>query len=193
VARKIKAVILDRDGTVIAEKNYLNRVRDVSLLRGAAAALAELRRAGYLLIVATNQSGVARGYLDEKKLNAINRKVIRLLADRGVDIDAVYYCPHPVDGGCACRKPATGMIDAAIKKFRFDPKLSFCVGDKITDIEFGHNAGMKSVMVLTGHGAEELAEAKRSRLTRARRKSRPDFAARDLAEAAEWIIAQTTL
>ncbi len=182
MARKTKAVILDRDGTIIAEKNYLNRVGDVALIRGAAAALAELRRAGYILIVTTNQSGVARGYLDEKKLKAINRKVVRLLAARGADIAAVYYCPHPVDGGCACRKPATGMIDAAEKKFHFDPKRSFCIGDKITDIEFGHNAGMKSIMVTTGHGAEELAEAKRSR------KGRPDFVARDIKEAAAWIL-----
>lgn len=190
MARKIKAVILDRDGTIIAEKNYLNRVRDVSLLRGASAALAELRRAGYLLIVATNQSGVARGYLDEKKLNAINREVVRRLAARGADIAAVYYCPHPVDGGCACRKPATGMIDAARKKFRFDTEISFCVGDKITDIEFGHNAGMKSVMVLTGHGAEEYAEMRRAGLRRAPRKSRPDFIARGIGEAAEWILSR---
>ena len=83
------------------------------------------------------------------------------------------------------------LFRSARKKFRFDPKSSFCIGDKITDIEFGHNAGMKSVMVLTGHGAKEYAEMKRSGLARARRKSRPDFAARDIGEAAEWIIAQT--
>ncbi|MDI6757607.1 MAG: HAD family hydrolase [Endomicrobiia bacterium] len=189
MAPNLKAVILDRDGTLIVEKNYLRRVGDVNLIPGAARALASLRRAGYTLIIATNQSGVARGYLKEKKLRAINRKLSRELAARGATISAVYYCPHPVDGKCGCRKPATGMIEAARKRFGFDPKRSFCVGDKITDVEFGHNAGMKSALVLSGYGAEELADIRRD-AARATRKSRPDFAARDIGEAVEWILSQ---
>ncbi len=194
-----KAVILDRDGTLIVEKNYLKRVGDVRLIKSSVKALKSLERAGFILIITTNQSGVARGYLTEEKLKAINRKIVKLFSDKGVNISAVYYCPHPVNGGCACRKPAIGMIKAAQKKFKFDVKKSFCVGDKLTDIEFGHNAGMRSILVMTGHGTKEIRElhqvlkGNRDRIsdgTTIKKTTIPDYVAKDISYAARWILGQ---
>lgn len=198
MAKSLKrAVILDRDGTIIVEKNYLKHLKDIQLIKSSVDALKKLERAGFLLIVTTNQSGVARGYLTEKKLKAINDRIIKIFLKKGVKISAIYYCPHPVGGGCGCRKPQTGMIEVARKHFGFDVKKSFCIGDKLTDIEFGHNAGMKSVLVLTGHGAEELKElrdiqrGKRKRFSDGmilKKTTIPDYVAKDISYATEWIL-----
>jgi len=197
-----RAVILDRDGTIIVEKNYLRYLKDIHLVKSAVRALKALQDAGFILIVTTNQSGVSRGYLTEKKLRAINKRVIELFSKKGVKISAVYYCPHPVNGGCHCRKPATGMIEKAQRRFRFDVKKSFCVGDKLTDVEFGHNAGMRSVLVLTGHGADEIKElheiqaGKRIKFSDGvtlKKATVPDFVAKDINHAAGWILSKQGL
>ena len=196
-----KAVILDRDGTLIVERNYLRRVRDIRLIKSSAKALKELERAGFILIITTNQSGIARGYLTEEKLKEINRRIVDIYSKRGVKISAVYYCPHPVDGGCHCRKPATGMIESAQRRFKFDVKKSFCIGDKLTDIEFGHNAGLRSILVKTGHGAKEIRElreilkGKRDKIsdgTTLKKSTIPDYVAKDIRYAVKWILSQKT-
>ena len=99
------AVFVDRDGTIIREKNYLRKIKDVKLIRGAVSGLKMLARRGYKLFIVTNQSGIARGYLSEKKLKQINGYLVKLLNKKGAAVDGVYFCPHMPGYGCKCRKP----------------------------------------------------------------------------------------
>ncbi len=178
-----RAVFLDRDGTINEEVGYLSDPRQVTLIPGAAEALARLRKAGFKLVVVTNQSGVARGYLGEDDLRKVNDELARLLAGHGVAIDAYYHCPHHPDftGECACRKPKPGMARKAARELGLDTARSYFVGDKTTDVELGINAGGKSVLVLTGFGKDErrLLDAKGIR---------PDMISDGLPEAADWIL-----
>ncbi len=152
-----RAVFLDRDGVINKEVNYLSEPDEFELLEGTAEALKILKRAGYLLIVITNQSGIARGYFSVETLNDIHTKMRRLLKEQGAFIDDIFYCPHhpKFTGECPCRKPKPGMILEAQKKYGLDLSSSFMVGDKFSDIKAGINAGCKTVFVLTGHGSEE--------------------------------------
>jgi len=166
---KRRAVFLDRDGTINVEVGYLSKREDFVLIEGAADAIKLLNDAGFLVVVVTNQSGVARGYFTEDDVMAVNDKMLFELNVAGAFVDAVYYCPHHPDFGgekygidCDCRKPNVGMIVKAQEKFEIDISESFVVGDHKGDIELGKNAGAKTIHVLTGHGEEEgkkLAEA----------------------------------
>lgn len=178
------AVFLDRDGTLIAEKNYLKMIRDVKILPGVPDALSTLRQAGYKLILITDQSGVARGYLTEKKLGAIHKHLQKLLARSNAQLDAIYYCPHHPDDGCRCRKPGLALVKEAKKHFNIDLRKSFSVGDKIKDFEFGQRMGGKGIFVLTGHGAEES-----KKLTK-KGAPKPDKTAKNMTDAARWILSQ---
>jgi D-glycero-D-manno-heptose 1,7-bisphosphate phosphatase len=162
------AIFIDRDGVVIEMVDYLNRSDQVVLVPGVAAAIAEINRAGIPLIMVTNQSGIARGLLTEAGLHEIHARLHALLAEQGARIDALYYCPHhpsigapPYRRTCDCRKPAPGMLLEAAHDLDLDLARSVFIGDHVTDIEAGHNAGVgHTVLVLTGHGkasAELLA------------------------------------
>lgn len=179
------AVFLDRDGTIIEETGYLSDPGKVALLPGAAEALIRLNKAGFMLVVLTNQSGVARGYFSEEDLAAVNGRLDSALAEKGAAIDAYYYCPHHPDYGgmidCDCRKPRTGMADRAAVEHGIDLARSYFVGDKGSDVLLGKNAGGKSVLVLTGFGSKE-------RQLLGRRGLKPDMVAESLPEAADWII-----
>lgn len=157
------AVFLDRDGCVTVEKGYVGRAEDMEIYPFAKRCVERLHRLGYLVIVITNQSGVGRGFFTEKELIRMND----MLRDK-TGVDAVYYCPHWYNPGstsarynvdCGCRKPRTGMIDAARKDFDIDMDNSFFVGDRASDLLTGKNAGIKAILVRTGYGAGELEEA----------------------------------
>ena len=155
-----KAIFLDRDGVINKEVNYLSDPDEFELLEGTAEALKLLKEQNYLLIVITNQSGLARGYFTEETLSDIHNKMKRLLKEKGVKLDDIFYCPHhpKFTGECSCRKPKPGMILNAQDKYKIDLKRSYMVGDTLSDIKAGKNAGCKTVFVLTGHGSEEQAE-----------------------------------
>lgn len=162
---KRKAVFLDRDGTIIREANYLSDPNEVELLDGAAKGIQALSEAGYLIIVTTNQSGVARGYFDEETVHAVNDRMRVMLKDEGAKVDAVYYCPHHTKGDvehyrkeCNCRKPMPGMIEQAIGEHHIDPYQSWVVGDKEADVVFGKNKDCRTVLVLTGYGEKTRAK-----------------------------------
>lgn len=146
-------VLLDRDGTLIAERNYLARVEDVELLPGAAQGLRLLHQAGLGLAVLTNQSGLGRGYFDWPALNAVHAHLTQLLADEGVSLDGIYVCPHTPDDDCDCRKPQLGLVQHAAAELHFDPAASFVIGDKPCDIELGRRIGAVTFLVRTGYGA----------------------------------------
>lgn len=187
--RKVPAVFLDRDGTICEEVGYLARPDQLRLIPGSAEAIAALNRAGILAIVTTNQSGVARGYFTEENVAAVHERLKGLLGEMGAKLDAIYYCPHHAEKGlgqyrvaCDCRKPLPGMIRRAATEFDIDLLHSYVVGDKITDIEFGRNAGLRTVLVLSGYGREE------SQRLEAEGGAMPDFVANDLREAVSWIL-----
>lgn len=182
-----KCVFLDRDGTIIHDRGYIGKVKDIMLIPRAAEAIKKLNKAGFLVIVTSNQSGIARGYFDIDAVTKVNAEIQRKLIKYGAYIDASYYCPHFTEGKnkkyvkkCFCRKPSQGMIKMAVRDFKIDIKKSFVVGDKLTDVLFGKRSGAKTILVLTGQGREEV-----KKITA---KTKPDFIAKDLNSAAEFIL-----
>jgi len=185
------AVFVDRDGTLIREVGYLSRVEQIEILPRVPEAIELLRRSGLKVAVVTNQSAVARGFITEGELRKIHRELERQLAGHGAFVDGIYYCPHHPEVGlpeylldCDCRKPRTGMIEAAEKDFKIDVRGSYVVGDKIIDVELAHKAGARGILVMTGYGREELKSLS------SERKVWPDHIADDMYDAVKWILSQ---
>lgn len=145
-------VLLDRDGTINVEKHYLSDPHQLELLPGTAAAIRSLRDLGLGVAVITNQSGIARGYFDQDRLEAIHARLRDLLTAEGAELDGIYVCPHGPDDDCDCRKPLPGMVVQAMAEHGFDPAAAFVVGDKEVDVELGRGVGAVSILVRTGHG-----------------------------------------
>jgi len=148
------AAFLDRDGTVIEERNYVSDPSDVRLLPGAAAAIRTLRAHGLVVVLVTNQSGIARGLFGEDDFRAVQARLESLLHEGGAEVDGTYYCPHHPDftGPCDCRKPATGMYRTAARELHLSLERSWFVGDKASDVEPAASFGGRGVLVRTGHG-----------------------------------------
>lgn len=155
---KRPAVFLDRDGTLIHEVNYLSRVEDLRLFDYTEEALNRLKDAGFLRVVVTNQSGIAREVFGAADMHAVHDEIDSLL--NGL-IDAFYHCPHAPGEGCRCRKPGLGMIEQACERFEIDLENSWIVGDKKLDVETGFNGGMRTALVMTGYGREHLKTLER--------------------------------
>lgn len=140
------AVFFDRDGTLIHDKAYLNDPEQVEFVPGAFEALKQLQQAGYLLIVVTNQSGIARGIVQVEKMHAIHERMQRDLATHGINIDEFFFSPH-LDDSHPTRKPNPGMLLEAMGKFPIDKSKSWMVGDRMIDVEAGHRAGVRSILL----------------------------------------------
>ena len=160
-----KAVFLDRDGTLNIDHGYVHKIDDFQFIKGSIDALKELKEMGYLLVLVTNQSGIARGYFSEDQFLQLTEWMDWSLADRGVDLDGIYYCPHHPEGkgeykeDCACRKPKSGMLLEAIKALKIDPAQSIMVGDKIEDLKAGIGAKVRTnILVRTGKAITEEGE-----------------------------------
>lgn len=154
-----KAFFLDRDGVVNEEREYLYQPEKVVILPGVAGALRLLREHGFLAVVVTNQSGVARGMYGESDVHAVHERIRQLLAAEGAAVDGFYHCPHhPKFGGpCDCRKPQPGMLLAACRDLGIDPARSAMAGDRLSDIEAGRAAGCRACYLLkTGYGLETI-------------------------------------
>lgn len=152
---RIENLILDRDGTIIADKHYLADPAGVEFIPGAGEALAALCRAGIRLFVASNQSGIGRGYFRAADHHAVHGRMCKLLAAAGASLCAATFCPHAPGENCACRKPATGMWEELAAAHGLDPAATAMAGDKSADVRFGRRAGLAlTVLVLTGHGRE---------------------------------------
>lgn len=169
------AIFLDRDGTLMRDVDYCGDPDEVEVFPQAAAALGRLKQSGYKLIIITNQSGIGRGYFSEADYRAVEAEFLRQLGD-GL-IDASYYCPDLPDPNSTRRKPAPGMIFEAQTERHLDLTRSWFVGDKASDVECGRNAGVRTILVQTGYGAGETHCG-------------ADWIARDLAHAAEIILAE---
>ncbi len=178
-----RAVFLDRDGTLIAEKNYLHRPEDAVILPGAGPALRKLAAAGFKLVMVTNQSGIGRGYFTLADAERVNEHLQRELARDGVTFAKIYIAPEAPDQPSRGRKPSPQFLWDARDEFGLALAESFMVGDKLIDLECGWNAGVKqSILVRTGYGAE-LERASPNGLGQA-------IVLDDLAAAAEWILRQ---
>ena len=160
---KQQAVFLDRDGTLNTEKNYLYRIEDWEWVPGALEAILRINRMGFLAIVVTNQSGIARGYYDEAAVITLHQRVDRLLAEAGAHIDAYYFCPHHPEYGsihnCACREPKAGLLMQAKNDFDIDLPRSWMIGDRLSDMQAGFCVGVTPILVQTGYGAKECFHA----------------------------------
>ncbi|MBO5765301.1 MAG: HAD family hydrolase [Lentisphaeria bacterium] len=153
-----KAFFLDRDGVVVEQVHYLCDPEQTVLEKGVAQAISKMHSLGYLVVVVTNQSGVARGKFTMKEVEAVHQKISELLARDGEKIDAFYICPHhpDFDGACDCRKPAPGLLLKAAKDLDIDIASSIMVGDKLSDVRCGENAGcLHSLLISTGYGSGE--------------------------------------
>jgi D-glycero-D-manno-heptose 1,7-bisphosphate phosphatase len=187
--RMNKAVFLDRDGTVNEEVGYMRDLNMLRLIDGAGKAIRKLNDAGFKVVLVTNQSGVARGYFPESLVREAHNHIEAMLNQFGARIDAVYYCPHHPTAGnseytcdCDCRKPRTGLIDRAVKDLAIDKSHSYMVGDKWTDVELGQRAGVRSILVMSGFAPDDQGNRRPDHV------GNPDFLARTVAEAADWII-----
>ena len=176
-----RAVFLDRDGVLnYNRRDYIKAPDEFVAIPGAAEAVAALKRAGWAVVVASNQSGLGRGLFDQATLDAIMAKMRAGLEAAGGSPDAVYYCPHSPGAGCDCRKPAPGLVLRAAREYRLDLVRSFFVGDSRCDVECGRAAGLRTVLVETGLREQRPDPAV----------VRPDYVARDLREAVAWIFRQ---
>lgn len=156
-----RAVFFDRDGTLNVEKNYLWRIEDFEFFPGVPNAIRQLNRAGVLVVVVTNQSGVARGYFQLDDVRFLHDHIQSELMASGARIDGFYICPHHPDFGhpprrCDCRKPAPGMLLRAAKDLDIDLNASYMVGDKLDDLEAARRAGCVPLLVETGYGRETV-------------------------------------
>lgn len=153
------AVFCDRDGTIIAERDYLSDPAGVELIPGAADGLRTLHEAGFALVIVTNQSGIARGLYTDADYTAVAARVEEVLARDGVRIDSVQYCPHHPDitGPCPCRKPDIGMYSTAAEELGIDLRASYYIGDKLTDVLPALELGGKGILVRTGYGIDHEA------------------------------------
>ena len=170
-------VLLDRDGTIIKERHYLSDPQQVELLAGAAEGLRQMQEMGLGAIAVTNQSGIGRGFFDEKRLWEIHQRMLELLTAESVFLEDIYFCPHTPADNCSCRKPLSGLVEQAAEKYGFNPQDSFVIGDKPCDIELGQRVGAITFLVRTGYGAEVATNQTVA----------PDYVVDDLLEAARII------
>ncbi len=176
-----RAVFLDRDGTLIVEKNFLSRPEDVEILPATPAGLKRLNDAGFKLFIVSNQSGIGRGYFTLADVERVNEHLSRELARGGVRFDKIYIAPEKPDEPSRGRKPSPQFLFDARDEFGLDLAQSYLIGDKLSDLECGWNAGVKkSILVRTGYGAELERES-------------PDMISRavvvdDMNQAADWIL-----
>lgn len=172
-----RLVLIDRDGTINTEQNYLSAPDQIELFPETAAGIKLLRELGLKLIVVTNQSAIGRGLFDEARLAEIHNRLHEILDAAGAKIDAVYFCPHLPENNCDCRKPLTAMARRAAKDFNAELEKSFVIGDNVCDIELGKNIGAVTILVRTGYGAQTARE----------QKTIPDYTVENLLEAAHLI------
>ncbi len=183
------AVFLDRDGTIIKEVNYLNRIQDVELLPQAAEAIAKLNQQQIPVILVSNQSGIARGKFSENFVAKTHRHLQEMLNRQGAHLDDFFFCPHHPESGkapykkvCACRKPAPGLLYEAAARHHLGLSESYVIGDKLIDVELALRVGGKGLLVETGHGKSEKEKIAKSEI-------KPTFIATDLYAAVNWILA----
>ena len=183
------AVFLDRDGTINEKMGYINHISRFHLLPGVAEAIRLLNQSEIPVVIVTNQSGLARGYIPEELLTEVHDKMVRLLSEDDAHVDGIYICPHHPEAvmpehriDCDCRKPKTGLLDKAANELGLDLPKSYVVGDRWSDLKAAVKVGSTPVLVLTGYGKGDLE------YTSPGQEIQPRYIANDLYEAVEWIL-----
>jgi len=184
-------VFMDRDGTISEEVGYINHLNRFQVFPWSGKAILTLNQNSLKAVVVTNQAGVARGYFAEDLVIQVHNKLREELAREGAQLDGIYYCPHhpsvgsePYRQHCNCRKPKPGMLIRAVEDLGIDLSRSFMIGDRYIDVELAHNAGTRSILVLSGYGLGEY-EYQRHHWT-----VQPDWVASNLLEATQIILNQ---
>lgn len=177
-------IFLDRDGTINQEVGYLCSKEQIKILDGAAEGIRKWNENGFLVIMVSNQSGIARGYFSMETAQQINTEIIKRLKSKGARIDDVYLCPHHKEGiipeyavCCTCRKPLPGMIWKARDQYQIDLSQSYMIGDKESDLAAARNAGCRGILVMTGYGEQEVHNIA----------EKPYYIAKNLDDAAQMI------
>ncbi len=146
------AIFIDRDGTLNEAVGFINHVSLFRPYSWSSEAVRLANRAGFVAVVVTNQSGVARGLYTEELVQEVHTRLIEQLGEAGARLDAIYYCPHGLSGSCECRKPKPGMMLRAERELGVDLSQSYVIGDSYSDLEMAWNAGSRSALVMTGYG-----------------------------------------
>ena len=180
----MKLIILDRDGVINHDSDdYIKTVDEWIPIEGSLQAMSKLYNAGYRVVIATNQSGIARGYFDIETLHAMHQKMEQMLAQLGGKIEAVYYCPHGPDSNCKCRKPKDGMFQEITKRYQCGLLNVPAIGDSLRDIQAARKVNATPILVRTGEGERTLASATKKEL-------KGVAVYQDLAEAVDAILAE---
>lgn len=190
----MKLVILDRDGVINHEReDFVKSAEECVPIEGSIDAIARLSKAGYLVVIATNQSGLAREKFELDDLEAMHEKITALVEAEGGEIAAIFYCPHHPDDECKCRKPKPGMLDAIEAEFNTSVESAFFIGDSLRDLQAGYAKGCQLGLVKTGNGLTTLADLQASALNNepAALSLSSVYIFDDLASAADHIISQS--
>ena len=195
----ITNILLDRDGTLIRECHYLCDPDKVELIPGIIDPMHRLYAKGIRFFLVTNQSGIGRGYFSKEEYKAVQTQLVAMLAEQDILLAGGAFCPHAPDEQCLCRKPKIGMWQELVAQHALLPEATLMIGDKRADISFGLNASLYTLLVLTGHGAEESTALGLPRLQQKvlelehRRPGWPHAIAQDLGSALEWINQKSDL
>jgi len=181
----VQAVFVDRDGTINRDVHYLDNPDGLELYPSVAESIGLLNQAGLLVVVITNQSGLARGYFDLDTLAEIHSRLRQKLAESGAHFDALYFCPHHPDDGCTCRKPGTALLEKAAAEWSIDTRRSYFIGDRIMDVQAGQAVGCRTILV--PERLDLVEEEKKVSHVQA------DFECKNFSEAVEWILKQEGL
>jgi D-glycero-D-manno-heptose 1,7-bisphosphate phosphatase len=186
--KKNRAIFLDRDGTINRDVGYPNSYSMIEIYPYSFEAVRKINDSGFLAVIVTNQSGIGRGFIEEKNLHDIHRRLRSDLSKKKASIDGIYYCPHfehserpEYRKDCDCRKPKTGMAQQAVRDLNIDTTQSYMIGDKAEDILFGLNIHATPILLLTGYGQKSLSRLKEKGVE-------PAFVAETLKEAIDWIL-----
>jgi D-glycero-D-manno-heptose 1,7-bisphosphate phosphatase len=169
-------VILDRDGTIVVDRHYLSDPAGLEFLPGAVEGLQSLHAQGHRLILITNQSGIGRGLVTLGQLEAIHERLRAMMSAAGAPLEAIYYCPHAPEADCECRKPRTALISRAAAELGFEPSEAVVIGDKVSDIDFGHRVGATTILISPEPATSSGGEGPKA-----------DYVAADLVQAADRI------
>ncbi|NTV24284.1 MAG: D-glycero-beta-D-manno-heptose 1,7-bisphosphate 7-phosphatase [Nanoarchaeota archaeon] len=172
----MKAVFLDRDGTINVDHNYVSKIDKFEFLPGAISGMRRFSELGYGLVIITNQSGIGRGLYTEEDYKTLMEHMKQMLRKEGIELLGEYHCSHLPEIKCKCRKPGTDLIHQAMKDNNITAEGSFMIGDKTTDILAGKNAGLKTILVMTGKAGKDKTYT-----------AAPDIVALDLEDAAAKI------
>jgi D-glycero-D-manno-heptose 1,7-bisphosphate phosphatase len=183
------AVFIDRDGTINEQHGYINHISRFALLPGVGKAISLLNMNDHIVVVTSNQSGVARGYFPIQLVKDIHDVMVLELKKYNAYVDRIYFCPHHPDGivseysrQCSCRKPNIGLIKQAQDELDIDMETSYVIGDRLVDIEFAHNANLPGILVLTGYGKGEV------QYSIPHKSITPAYVAENLLRAVQWIL-----